>query len=160
MLILAIAVVACSETSSAAPRGINVGNRAPDFALEALDGTKVSLQDHRGKVVLINFWATWCPPCRDEIPDIKAAFEAHQDDGFMVLGVNVAEARETVAPFVETYEMSYPVLMDESGRLTQMYRAIRLPMSVIVDQAGVIQVRHTGFLTATDLGRYLAELLR
>jgi cytochrome c biogenesis protein CcmG/thiol:disulfide interchange protein DsbE len=159
LLILAIAVVACSGTGAEVSRGINVGNRAPDFSLEALDGTKLSLQDQRGKVVLINFWATWCPPCRAEIPDIEAAFEARQDDGFVVLGINVEEPRETVLPFVDEFEMSYPVLLDESGRLLQTYRAMRLPMSVIVDQDGMIQARHIGFLTAADLDGYLAELL-
>jgi peroxiredoxin len=158
-LILAIAMVACSGVGAGASRGINVGNRAPDFTLEDLDGSEVSLQDHRGKVVLINFWATWCPPCRDEIPDIEAAFKARQDDGFVVLGVNVEEAREIVIPFVDAFEMSYPVLLDESGRLLQSYRAIGLPMSVIVDQEGVIQARHIGILTAADLDGYLAELL-
>ena len=158
-LSLAISVVACSGLGAGASRGINVGNRAPDFTLEALDGSKVSLQDYRGKVVLVNFWATWCPPCRAEIPDIEAAFEARQDDGFIVLGVNVEETRETVAPFVDEFEMSYPVLLDESGRLLQTYRAIGLPMSVIVDQDGMIHARHIGFLTAADLDRYLAELL-
>ena len=159
LLILAIAVVACSGPGAGASQGINVGNRAPDFTLEALDGTRVSLQDHRGKVILINFWATWCPPCRAEIPDIEAAFKARQDEGFLVLGINVEEARAIVTPFVNAFEMSYPVLLDESGRLLQTYRAQGLPMSVIIDQDGVIQARHVGFLTAADLDRYLAELL-
>jgi peroxiredoxin len=159
LLILAIAVVACSGPGAGALRGINVGNRAPDFTLEALDGSKVALRDYRGKVVLINFWATWCPPCRAEIPEIEAAFEARQADGFEVLGINVEESRETIAPFVDEFEMSYPVLLDESGRLLQTYRAMGLPMSVIVDQDGVIQARHVGFLTAADLDRYLGELL-
>jgi peroxiredoxin len=159
LLILATTVVACSGPGAGVSRGINVGNRAPDFTLEALDGTKVSLKNYRGKVVLINFWATWCPPCRAEIPEIEAAFEARQDDGFVVFGVNVEEARETVAPFVDAFEMSYPVLLDESGRLLQTYRAMGLPMSVIIDQDGVIQARHIGFLTAADLDSYLAELL-
>ena len=159
LLILATTVVACSGPGVGVSRGINVGNRAPDFTLEALDGTKVSLKNYRGKVVLINFWATWCPPCRAEIPEIEAAFEARQDDGFVVFGVNVEEARETVAPFVDAFEMSYPVLLDESGRLLQTYRAMGLPMSVIIDQDGVIQARHIGFLTAADLDSYLAELL-
>ena len=159
LLILAIAVVACSGAGAGTPEGINVGNRAPDFTLEALDGSKVSLEDHRGKVVLINFWATWCPPCRAEIPDIEAAYRAHQDDGFVVLGVNVEEGHELVAPFVDAFEMSYPVLLDESGRLLQTYRAIGLPMSVVLDREGVIQARHIGFLTAADLDGYLAGLL-
>jgi peroxiredoxin len=133
--------------------------QAHDFRLPDLDGKQQRLSSHRGKVVLINFWATWCPPCRAEIPEIEAAFEARQADGFEVLGINVEESRETIAPFVDEFEMSYPVLLDESGRLLQTYRAMGLPMSVIVDQDGVIQARHVGFLTAADLDRYLGELL-
>ncbi|NIV39462.1 MAG: redoxin domain-containing protein, partial [Anaerolineae bacterium] len=77
--------------------GVNQGNLASDFTLETIDGTKVSLSDYRGDVVLVNFWATWCPPCRAEIPDLEAAYQARQGDGFVVLGINVEEPREAVA---------------------------------------------------------------
>jgi peroxiredoxin len=159
LLILAMMVAACSGSEAGEPQGVNEGNRARDFTLEALDGNTVSLEDHRGSVVLVNFWATWCAPCRAEIPDIQAIYDERQGDGFVVLGVNVEETREQVEPFVNEFNISYPVLLDESGRLLKMYRAMGLPMSVIVDQEGVIHARHIGYLSATQLERYLAELL-
>jgi len=138
--------------------GVNEGNQARDFTLQALDGGEVSLADHQGKVVLINFWATWCAPCRAEIPDLQAAYEARQGDGFVVLGVNVEESRTAVEPFVAEFDITYPVLLDDTGDVLKLYRAIGLPMSILVDQEGVIQARHIGYLTADQLGDYLEQV--
>jgi len=159
LLLLAVTLAACGGGDSSGPTGVNEGNLASGFTLEALDGTEVSLGEYRGNVVLINFWATWCPPCRAEIPDIEEAYQARQDDGFVVLGVNVEEPRESVAPFVEAMGMTYPVLLDEGGQVLKMYRAIGLPISVILDQDGVIQVRHVGVLTREQLEDYLAQVM-
>ncbi len=159
LLILAVGVTACTGGSSGTSRGVGEGNLARDFTLRTLDGTEVSLSDYRGNVVLINFWATWCPPCTAEIPDLEAAYRERQDEGFVVLGVNEEESREQVEPFVIALNMTYPVLLDESGRVLRLYRGVGLPMSVIVDQEGVIRARHVGYLPAEQLERYLAEAL-
>jgi cytochrome c biogenesis protein CcmG/thiol:disulfide interchange protein DsbE len=159
LLVLAAMAAACAGPGAGAVQGVNQGNRARDFTLETLEGAELSLQDYRGNVVLVNFWATWCTPCRDEIPDIQAAYEAYQDDGFVVLGINVEEPQQRVEQFVAALGMTYPVLLDETGQILKMYRAIGLPMSVILDGDGVIQVRHVGYLTAAQLERYLAQLL-
>lgn len=159
LLVILATVVACAAPDSGQRQGVNQGSLARDFTLETLDGTKVSLKDQAGKVVLINFWATWCPPCTAEMPDIQATYEAYQDQGFVVLGVNVEESREAVEPFVRSLGVTYPVLLDESGRVMEMYRGLGLPMSLLVDPEGVIQVRHIGYLTAAQLERYVAELL-
>jgi peroxiredoxin len=159
LLFLAMMVAACGESGAAVLPGVNTGNRARDFALETVDGDKVSLKDYEGKVVLINFWATWCPPCKAEIPDIQSTYEGRRGDGFVVLGVNVEESRATVQQFMDEIEMTYPVLLDEGGKVLQTYRANGLPMSVIVDQEGVIQARHVGYLTADQLEKYLADLM-
>ncbi len=159
LLLLAATIGACGGGASAgSATGVNQGNLASDFTLETIDGTKVSLSDYRGDVVLVNFWATWCPPCRAEIPDLEAAYQARQGDGFVVLGINVEEPREAVAPFAQAIGMSYPVLLDRGGQVMKMYRAPGLPMSLILDRDGVIQVRHVGFLTREQLEGYLAEL--
>ncbi len=154
-----ILLAGCSGSSSGTSEGITEGHRAPDFRLEALDGSQVSLREHEGQVVLINFWATWCEPCRVEIPDLEAVYQARRDDGFAVLGVNSQETRGAVEPFVTSMGVSYPILMDESGRVAKTYRPVGLPMSVLVDQEGIIQVRHLGLLTADQLQEYLAALL-
>ena len=158
LLLLAVLLGACGGGVSAGSTGVNQGNLASDFALETIDGTEVSLSDYRGNVVLVNFWATWCPPCRAEIPDFEAAYQARQSDGFVVLGINVEEPRDAVVPFVEAIGMTYPVLLDRGGQVMKMYRVPGLPISLILDRDGVIQVRHIGFLTREQLEDYLAEL--
>ena len=152
LLLLAATIGACGGGASAgSATGVNQGNLASDFTLETIDGTEVSLSDYRGDVVLVNFWATWCPPCRAEIPDLEAAYQARQDDGFVVLGINVEEPREAVAPFAQAIGMSYPVLLDRGGQVMKMYRAPGLPISLILDRDSVIQVRHVGILTKEQL---------
>jgi peroxiredoxin len=158
-LILVVTVAACTGPGSAAPRGIAEGNRARDFTLETLDSGKISLSDYEGSVVLVNFWATWCPPCQAEIPALEAAYQAHKGEGFVILGVNVEEGRKTVEPFVQNLQMTYPILLDENGKLVQEYRARGLPMSVVVDRDGTIRVRHIGYLSAGQLDEYLEPLL-
>jgi peroxiredoxin len=160
LLVLAAALVACEGPGSAIPRGINQGNQAKDFSLESLDGGKISLSDYEGDVVLVNFWATWCAPCRAEIPDFEAAYQDYKDEGFVVLGVNEQESAETVRPFADALGMNYPILLDEQGQVMNQYRALGLPTSILVDREGVIQVRHTGVLLAAQLESYLADLLR
>jgi peroxiredoxin len=152
-------LAACGGSGPGLSEGISEGDLAPDFRLETLDGNQMSLQDQRGKVVLINFWATWCDPCRAEIPDIEAVYQARRDEGFTVLGVNSHETPGSIAPFAIWMGISYPILIDENGRVEKTYRLVGLPMSLIVDQEGIIQVRHVGLLTQAQLEKYLAALL-
>jgi peroxiredoxin len=158
-VLLVLTATACTGANQVRSEGVKEGSQAPDFVLEALDGEQVSLEEFSGQVVLMNFWATWCPPCKAEIPDIEAAYQLHQEDGLVVLGINVEESRETVEPFVEEFNITYPVLLDEARQVFKAYRVSGLPMSVIVDREGVIRVRHTGTMTAAQLERYLEQLL-
>ncbi len=127
--------------------------------MESLDGRQVSLADYAGQVVLLNFWATWCPPCKEEIPTIERAYEAQRGAGFMVLGINEGEAVEVVRAFAGELGITYPVLIDKRGDVAAQYRRRGLPLTVIVDRDGVIQVRHEGYLTAGQLDSYLSGLL-
>ena len=160
MLGLAVALTAGACTDSLdAPAGPGVGRQAPDLRLESLDGRQVSLADYAGQVVLLNFWATWCPPCKEEIPAIERAYQAHRDDGLVVLGINDGEAAEVVRAFAGELGITYPVLIDRRGDVAAQYRRRGLPLTVIVDRDGVIQVRHEGYLTAGQLDSYLSRLL-
>ena len=159
LLLLALTLAACGGEDPPETTGINVGSVAVDFTLEALDGSAVSLGQYRGDVVLINFWATWCPPCRAEIPDIQEAYQERKNEGLVVLGVSVEQTYDSVAPFVELAGMTYPVLLDELGQVYNTFRAPGLPMSIFVDAEGVIQTRHVGQLTRAQLDEYLNQVL-
>lgn len=161
LLIAVLLLAACggSDQNSGAPQGVNQGNQALDFTLETVDGKQVSLSDYRGQVVMINFWATWCPPCRAEIPGLEAAYREHGEHGFIILGVNVQDPAQVVAPFVDEMGMTYPVLLDINGTVVKDYRAQGLPMSLFVDREGVIRVRHVGYLSEGQLSQYLSQVL-
>jgi len=163
LMLLSLGLAACAgsstESKSPAPQGINKGNQARDFALESLGGSQVSLSDFQGDVVLVNFWATWCAPCRAEIPDFEQVYQNHSDEGFVILGVNEQETPQVIEPFVQELGMTYPVLLDKQGQVMSEYRTLGLPTSLLVDRDGVIQVRHTGTMTAAQLESHLRKLL-
>jgi peroxiredoxin len=112
---------------------------APDFTLEMLDGTETTLSDLRGQVVLINFWATWCPPCRAEMPAIQEVYNRYRDRGFVVLAVDLRESDARVKDFVEQMELTFPILMDRDEEVSERYRIRSIPTTYFVDRAGVIQ---------------------
>jgi peroxiredoxin len=112
---------------------------APDFALEALDGRTIALSELRGQVVLINFWATWCPPCRAEMPAIQQVYEQYRDQGFEVLVVNVQELDAQMSAFVEERGLTFPVLADRDGSVSNVYQVTSIPTTFFVDRSGVIQ---------------------
>lgn len=124
---------------AASPSRPEQGFTAPDFTLEALDGESVRLAQLRGEVVLINFWATWCPPCRDEMPAIQEAYDEHRDEGLVVLAVNLMESDAQVKDFVEETRLTFPILMDSRGSVAKRYRVQSLPTTYFVDRFGVIQ---------------------
>lgn len=117
------------------------GFLAPNFTAKALDGQTVKLSDLRGKVVLVNIWASWCPPCRAEMPAIEHTYQAYKNQGFMVLAVD-STVQDTVAnaqAFVNENQLSFPILMDETGEITRLYRVQSLPTSFFIGPDGVIR---------------------
>lgn len=130
---------------------------APDFELETLSGDSVRLSELRGKPVLINFWATWCGPCRLEMPMIQARYSANKDK-FTVLAVNFDEPVETVRPYVQELGLTFPVLLDPGGAVQQLYRVRGYPTSVLVDADGIVRIRHIGIMSEKQLDNYLSQL--
>ena len=127
--------------------GLEIGNIAPDFQLTTLDGEEVSLSDYRGKHVLINFWATWCPPCRAEMPDME---EFYLNNDVIVLAVNLTDAEpsvQQVQDFVDEFYLSFPILLDETISVATTYEIHPIPTSFLVDSNGVIQNKAFGALT-------------
>jgi thiol-disulfide isomerase/thioredoxin len=138
-------------------RGPRVGEPAPAFRMQLVDGRYVELDDLQGRPVLINFWATWCPPCRREMPDIIAASESNDD--LVVLAVNVQEELKVVGPFVSDFDISMPVLRDIDGELRQTYGVSGMPTSVFIDRDGNVSAVWSGLLTAETLDDLLNEIL-
>lgn len=118
-----------------------VGFVAPDFTLTTLDGQQVTLSALRGKVVLVNIWASWCAPCRAEMPAIEKTYLEYQDDGLVVLAVDstVQDALVDVEAFVAEYGLTFPIPLDKNGEVTRMYRVQSLPTSFFIGRDGVIR---------------------
>jgi peroxiredoxin len=117
------------------------GFLAPDFELETTTGETVKLSDLRGQAVLVNLWATWCPPCRAEMPAIERIHNEYQDDGLVVLAVNMTyqDAFSDIAPFVEEYNLTFPILLDKTNSVGSAYQLRSLPSSFFIDRDGIIQ---------------------
>jgi len=130
---------------------------APGFILRDLAGNAVSLEDYRGSVVLLNFWATWCTTCSAEMPTFEAGYANHQDDDFVILAVNYDEPEGMVAEFVEEMGLTFPVLLDPGAKTVVEYRVRGFPTSFIIDRDGVIRHIHIGLMTEEYLQFYLED---
>jgi len=147
------------EPTQARPVAPVVGAQAPDFVLWDLKGNEVSLSRLRGHPVVLNFWASWCPPCREEMPDLAAAYEAYKGQGVMFVGINFLEDAGRVREYVEWMEVPFPVVLDVTGEVVAAYQVRALPSTFFIDQEGTVVRRYTGPLTRDLLDQYLAELL-
>jgi thiol-disulfide isomerase/thioredoxin len=133
---LVFACLLLSAPAAAAP--------APDFTLKGLDGKAHSLSDYRGKVVFLNFWASWCPPCRAEMPSMQKLSRSWDKKKYVMLAVNLREAREVVRSFAAKNGYSFPILLDETGGTAAKYRVSGIPTTAIIDEKGNIINRTVG----------------
>jgi peroxiredoxin len=167
MLALGVAWIAFSRvpTEAAAarnerPPSPQVNFAAPDFSLETLEGDTIKLADLRGQALLINFWATWCPPCRAEMPAIQQVYERYRDQGFTVLAVDLQEGNAEVAAFTEQMGLTFPILMDRDGQVFSRYRVKALPSTYFVDREGIIrEVTIGGPMTEAFIESQVTKLL-
>lgn len=130
---------ATTAAAQNAPVGSEVGSVMPEYSAMWLDGTKFELSEHRNKVVLLNLWATWCAPCRAEIPELQHLHDKYASKGFEVIGVSVDESGvESVRDFVKEFEVTYPIVLDAEGKLANVFQTSVLPTSVLIDRNGKI----------------------
>jgi len=117
------------------------GFLAPDFELNTITGETIKLSDLRGQAVLVNLWATWCPPCRAEMPAIEKIYNEYKDDGLVVLAVNMTyqDTRSNIEPFINEYRLSFPILLDETSSVGSAYQLRSLPSSFFIGRDGIIQ---------------------
>jgi cytochrome c biogenesis protein CcmG, thiol:disulfide interchange protein DsbE len=167
LITLLLATAACSGGADAPapseeatrPLGATIGYQAPDFTLPRLVGDgELSLSELRGKVVLISFWASWCGPCRAEVPALEEAWQRYQDKDVVLLGVSVDDALADATGFLRTYPVTFPTVFDAAGdRVGSTWEVWSLPTTVLVDRNGVVRRRHVGF-TPRQLRDTLAEV--
>lgn len=143
---------------SAAPAPV-VGHPAPDFALVDQDGNPVALSALRGQVVLVNIWATWCPPCRAEMPAIQSVYARYRDEGFTVLAVNQREEASVVVAYLEEHGLEFAAPLDVDGRVSDAYRASLLPSSFFIDRAGIVRAVYRGPMARSVIAGTVEQLL-
>ncbi|MEX0749464.1 MAG: TlpA disulfide reductase family protein [Dehalococcoidia bacterium] len=141
----------------------DIGDVAPDFVLETPDGEQLRFSDLRGKPVLVNFWASWCGPCREEMPEIVRAYGAHAVDGLVVLAINLQENDSQVREFATDFGMTFPIVIDRTGQIADAWRiggpVEGIPASYFVDAEGVVRARSFGPMTADTIEEHLSSIL-
>lgn len=148
------------STGIVEPGRASLGEPAPDFTLEAPDGSTVKLSDFAGRPVILNFWATWCAPCQIEMPYLQAAHTEHADKGLVVLGVDVGEQTSVVQPYLEERSLTFPVALDLNSRVSELYRVFSFPTTYLIDRDGrVINIRRGVFANQADIDQSVALIL-
>lgn len=134
---------------------------APEFTLTDLAGSEISLSDYKGKVIFLNFWATWCPPCRTEIPGFVEIYEKYKDKGMQILGISLDRAGEQkVLDFVKEYKINYPVAMGTKNIVRDYEPGNFIPSTFVIDQNGKIRHKHIGYLHKSALEKYFLDLAK
>ena len=142
------------------PEGTQAGNLAPNFQLQDLDGQSVSLSELRGSPIILNFWATWCGPCRSEMPFIQEIYKEWQGRGLVVLAINLKEAPSEVSQFMQKNNLSFTVLLDTGGEAAQIYDIFAIPTTLFIDRDGIIRERKLGaFLNKEEIEDKLGKIM-
>jgi thiol-disulfide isomerase/thioredoxin len=131
-----------------------VGSALADFSLTQLNGERIALSDLRGRPVVINFWATWCPPCREEMPLLEQTAQTYADQ-LVVIGIDYGEDAQTVAAYVQEIGIHFPIALDEDGQVSERYYVRSFPTTFFVDAEGVLRAQHLGALTDKLMVTYL-----
>jgi peroxiredoxin len=142
--VLATAFLGMLAGASLASSGL-VGAPAPDFALKSASGENLRLSEYRGDVVMINFWATWCGPCRQEMPLLDELYDRYERVGFRLLGVNIDDNREQAMQMAKELDVSFPVLFDSGKAVSRQYEVEAMPVTVLVDRSGSVRYVHHGY---------------
>lgn len=149
-----------SEATSRSVIPMAVDFPAPELALETVKGKTETLEDYRGRVVLVNNWATWCPPCKAEMPSLQKFYQAHEVDGFAIIAVNAGDSRVEVDQFAQSYGLTFSLWLDPDGAAIQAFRNGSLPSSYVIDRDGTVRYAWTGEISYEMLEKYVAPLIQ
>lgn len=139
---------------------VQVSFAAPEVNLIDIQGTSRSLTDYRGQVVLVNLWATWCPPCKEEMPVLQAFYNKHKDKGFIIIAINDGDPTSDVSQFVKDYQLSFPVWLDPTYFATeQAFKTLNLPSSYVIDRNGTVRLSWMGGISRKTLDKYVTPLI-
>ncbi len=154
-----------NQSDSASTASVNtaasglVNEKAIDFTLKDLNGKEVSLSDFKGKNVYLNFFATWCPPCRAEMPDIETMYQKYKDKDFVVLAVNLGEDGDTVKNFFESNNLNFNAVLDSDQSVASQYNISAIPVSIFIDKQGNIVAKKVGAMTGGEMELYIKMLI-
>ena len=146
-----------SSSRSAIP--VEVNYAAPELSLQNVNGDTESLTDYRDKVVLVNNWATWCPPCKAEIPTLEAYYKAHNGEGFVIIGIEAGESQKEVLQFVQGANITYPIWFDLRSAAMNAFRNGSLPSSYVIDREGTVRLAWVGEINREMLEKYVTPIL-
>lgn len=149
------------EASAYQDYGPQVGQKAPNFTLQTLSGESFTLEHLQGKKVILNFWATWCPPCKEELPAMQNVYDQYKDQGVEVVAINLTVGKETVEnakQFMEEHGLTLTVPLDESGDVLELYEIMPLPTSYFIDSSGIIRSKYLGPMTEEYMKEELEKL--
>ena len=153
--VLILTMLLATATSQAAMPAI--GNMAPNFTLKSSAGRNVKLSEHRGEVIMINFWATWCGPCRQEMPLLNRIHEQYRKAGFTLLGVNIDDRPEVAQSMAKKLGVTFPVLFDAGKRVSRLYDVNAMPSTVLIDRDGKVRYIHLGYRSGYET-RYESQV--
>jgi peroxiredoxin len=157
-IILNNSAVPPDVTTSAIPAKVDFAS--PDLTLTDLSGKAVSLREYLGSVVLVNLWATWCPPCQDEMPALQTFYESHKTDGFVLIGIDQEETYDIVEPFVTRYGLTFPVWLDENYIAQRKFNTESLPSSYVIDRRGKVRLMWFGSISEKFLEKYVTDVIK
>jgi peroxiredoxin len=147
--------------TSTKPIGITpnvIKNKAVDFKLKDLDGNEVSLSDLKGKKVFLNFWATWCPPCKEEMPEMEKLYQETKDSDLVIVAIDIGESLSTVKPFIESNKYNFKVLIDSDQSVANQYNISATPTSYFIDEDGNIISKNVGAMNIEQMKEYIKTL--
>lgn len=159
-------LILTDQSTSAASTGdfstvpVQMDFPAPELNLTTLGGDPVSLADYLGNVVLVNLWATWCPPCREEMPTLEAFYEKYKSEGFILIGINQGETLPQVNPFATEFKLTFPIWLDTGSEAGRVFETMNLPSSYVIDRAGRVRLMWIGGISKKNLEKYVPDIIK